>query len=287
MYLIRLAMRPWRKAFWSQLVSGLAMAALLVMGSFLIWLQQGLGPVISRMDREQVITAYVDPQLAVTEDARLADRIRLKLGAKSVEVRAVSSEQFIDDLKGNYPELAKELEGLGGEMQSLIPRYISASGVFAPDAGEQLRKVPGVESVETSRERYKPIAGAFTALRKLALLLALGLGVALATGLVHLARMNGQLLSESLGILRLWGASAGALRVPALVSGASVGALGGVVAGGLWLFAGAFLSANLGAFSPLLQQIPAPTAWSALWVAGAGVFSGALAGTLNPGESRS
>jgi hypothetical protein len=46
MHLLRLALRPWRVAPGSQLISAGAVGLLLCLCGFLYWLQDGLGPVL-------------------------------------------------------------------------------------------------------------------------------------------------------------------------------------------------------------------------------------------------
>src|SRR5262249_47235875 len=154
-----------------------------------------------------------------------------------------------------FPELSRELEDLGTEMSVVVPRYVSISGILTDTEGatadgerdprpvlERVRSVSGIESAESSKDRFKPVVGAFQALRWVARLLAYGLCLALLAGLIHLARMNSALHGESLSLLRLWGAGEWTLRIPSALSGLSVGALGGATAFVGWVVQGAWLS---------------------------------------------
>ena len=285
MYLIRLALRPWRNHFASQVLSAASVAMLLVLGALLLWMERGLGPVVERLERDQVITAFLDPQLPLAEEKKVADQIRLRVGAKAVEVKSVSGEGFIQELKAHYPDLARELEGLGNEMQALIPRYVTVAGLLDPDAVEKLRTIPGVESAESSRDRYRSVVGAYSALRRVARALSAGILIALAAGLIHLSRGHAQSLSESLGILRLWGAGNLTLRIPGLIAGGTVGLAGGAVAALLWAVGAPWLGQHVASLSPSLASLGVPSAGLAVWLAVAGVGAGVFSGALTPSRS--
>jgi hypothetical protein len=294
-FLLRLSLRPWRLAPLSHFFSAAAVGFLLVVAGFLFWLQDGLRPVVARLQGEQVITAYLAaPDLGVegsrespTESAQAADRItdaiRVAVGAHpgaQLEAKYVGASQFVQNLKGAYPELSRELEDLGPEMNAVVPRYVSVTGILGEGALERVRSVPGVESAESSRDRYARVVGAFLALRWVARLLAAGAVFALLTGLIHLARLNAYMHRESLTILRLWGASGLEVRAPAMISGALVGAIGGLAAGTGWLVAGHDLSEQIRSLSPMLASLPAPAPLLSVALVGAGVAIGLFAGAF-------
>lgn len=289
MYLLKLALRPWRRAPVSQVFSGFAVGFLLALVGLLFWLQQGLRPVVARMQGEQVITAYVQTQLSGDESRKLGDAIRVRLGAapsasasagNTTEVEWVGVEEFLKKLKRGYPELARELEELGPELDALVPRHFSIAGLLPDEALTQIRALPGVESAESSRDRYRHIVDAFRALRWIARALAIGLCVALLTGLIHLSKMNAFLHRDALAILRSWGAARATLHVPGMFSGLAVGILGGAVAALLWVGFASPVSQGLRAFSPVLRQIPAPDAAWALLLLPLGALMGLMAGAL-------
>src|SRR3954469_13218151 len=129
MYLLRLGLRPWKVATVSQLVSSAAVGLLLCLCGFLYWLQSGLDPMLGRMQGEQVITAYLAPELDEHEQGKVIDTIRTSLGAHAqaaggggIKVEYVDPSQFVGNIKTHFPELARELEGLGSELPTVIPR---------------------------------------------------------------------------------------------------------------------------------------------------------------------
>lgn len=284
---MKLSLRPWRAAPTSQILTALAVGFLLLLAGLLFWLQASLKPVVHRLQAEQVITAYLSPQIPPGEAEHIADSIRVSLGAHadpSLEVEYVGSSQFLQRLKKAYPELVREVEDLGAEGALLVPRYATVSGILSADAVEQVRKVQGVESAETSKDRFKHVVGAFSALRWVARLLLLGLALALLTGLIHLGRMNAHLHGEALSLLRFWGAGRLGLRTPGLVAGMSVGALGGMIAALAWVLGANWLGAQVRALSPLLREMPPMSVEVGMALALIGALCGAISGSVGARE---
>ncbi len=281
LYLLKLSLRPWRLAPWSQIFSVLAVGFLLLLAGFLFWMQDGLRTVVLRLKGEQVITAYLQPSLEAETEKRALEQIRGVLGAGvGASVHLVDHSEFLGGLKDSYPELVRDLEDLGQEMSQIVPRYVSISGVLPESMVEAVRKIPGIESAETSGDRFRPIVGAFSALRWVARVIMVGICFALFTGLIHLARMNGYLHREALGILRLWGASTMSLMAPGLISGVLVGIFGGLIAALGWLTFGARLGFQIRLLSPILRGLP-PFSTQMSWVlllmgAALGLLAGAL-----------
>jgi cell division protein FtsX len=291
-YLLKLALRPWRIAPWSQVFSAMAVGFLLLLAGFLTWMERGLKPVVARLQGEQVITAYLDPSLEPKDEQRVTDEIRTSLAASrraaDVEITLVGARDFVNRLQAHYPELSRELGGLPpSESAAVVPRYVSVTGLLSQASLEGVRKIPGVESAESSSDRHQHIVGAFRALRWVSRLLVVGLCLALLTGLIHLSRMNSYLHRDALALLRLWGAGGATLRTPSLLSGFWVGLAGGAIALFGWIGGGSWLALQLRALSPMLREMPEP-GWlvgAALLCAGAmiGVVAGAL-GSPRGGE---
>lgn len=285
MLLLKLSLRPWRLAPYSQLFSGLAVGFLLVLAGFLLWMQQGLKPVLARLQNEQVITAYLDPSVEPSDEAKVVDSIRTNLGAQGVrapqvDIELVDQKQFVDRLKQTYPELAQELEDLGGEMAAVVPRYVAVSGIFPDTVLGSIKAVPGVESAETSKDRHRQVLSAFSTLSWVVRVLVVGLALALFTGLIHLSRTNAFLHRDVMGILRLWGAHEWMLKVPALLSSLSVGLLGGTVASITWFALGGWLSRNVKALSPMLRDLPMIESATSVQLLIAGAMIGLMAGVF-------
>jgi len=282
MFLLRLALRPWKIAPWSQISSGLVVGFLVLLSGIMLWLESGLRPVVRRLQAEQVITAYIKPDLdtsaeesVLTKAAELLDLDLSQLKPTSdgafekktetgwVRLQFVHTQDFTNHLRESFPDLASQLEGLSPEeVPFIVPRTLSIQGVFAEGRDDRIldevRKLPGVESAESSRDRYSGVVGTFRALRWLTGFVILGLLLTTFTGLVHLGRLNAHLHQDALSVFRLWGAGPTLLRAPAMLSGLSVGFLGGVLALVGWSLTGERLVEILRALSPILRDLASP-----------------------------
>ena len=281
MYLLKLSLRPWRRSPFSQVFTSIAVGVLLFLAGFLFWMQRSLSPVIDRLQNEQVITAYLDPALDPQDEPHVVDMIRTTLGSHAqADVELVQSEKFIQHLNGEYPELARELEDLGSEMKTIIPRYVSISGVLPANTVGEVRQIRGVQAAESSTDRFQNVIGAFRALKWIATLLTLGLALALTTGLIHLGRTNAYLHQDASALMKLMGASQGALRTPGLVSGFFVGLFGGALAAGAWMSVGVSMTHHVRSLTPMLRYMPESTPSFGLVLVAIGVMLGGFSGVL-------
>ncbi len=295
MYLLKLALRPWRIALLSQIFAGVAVGLLLCIAGLLFWMERGLKPVIARLESEQVITAYISPELPEGDEVKVSDVIKTAVGARALEVgmdparidiKSVSAPEFVEQLRAHYPDLTKELESFGSEMNQIVPRYISISGSLPDQALEDVKAVSGVEAAESSKDRHEHIVGAFRALRWVARLLIAGLAVALLTGLIHLSKMNAYLHQDALSLMRLWGADGFKLRLPGAISALTVGLAGGLTAALAWAGGSAWLAHQMFALSPMLQGMPDPSVATAAVLLLTGAFIGMASGLIGHNEGR-
>jgi len=262
---------------YSQFFSSLVVGFLLLVTGVLVWLQQGLKPVLAHLQNEEVVTAYLAPDVDAIRESKIVDEIRADLGAHA-EVQLVPTTEFVANIKKQYPDLGQELDNLGEEASSIIPRYVSISGVFPDGVVDRVRGVSGVESAETSRDRHRQVIGAISAIRWVARLLIVGLCMALFTGLIHLARTNMDIHRDAVTLMRLMGASASQLQLPSVFSGLWVGFCGGLVAAAGWVTVGAWLTHHVRGLSPLLREMPHASASLAAALFVAGLIIGASAG---------
>ncbi len=281
MYLLKLALRSWRLAPLSQVFSAIAVGFLLLLIGFLFWMHQGLKPILVRLQGEQVITAYIQSTVEKKDELKLLDEVhRALVHEGNVDVKMVNASQFLQLLKGQYPDLGRELEDLGQEMVQVIPRYVSVSGILSNSALEKIKNIPGIESAESSKDRYRQIVGAFSALRWVARILMTGVFFALLTGLIHLSRMNVYLHQDALSLLKYWGAGSGTLVTPGIISGLCVGIIGGGIASIGWLTGGNWLTHQVKALSSLLKTMPSVHSHLAIVLFIVGATLGLLAGAL-------
>lgn len=285
-YLFRLAIRPWRMAPLSQVFSSFVVGFLVLLCGFLFFLEQGLRPIVDRLQGEEVITAWVLPEIPATDEQALLAQVRTAVEstlprkqARGFDARFTGTEEFLKGIEKPYPELKRQLEELGAANSDMVPRYMTLSGVFSDGTLDAIRAVRGVEKVETSRNRHAHVVGAYRALRWVVRLLVAGLALALLTGLIHLARMNAHLHRDALSILRLWGAGPWTLRTPALFSGALVGVLGGAASFLGWSLASPWLIHNIRSLSPMLAELRMPGLEASAGLLVAGILIGVIAGS--------
>ncbi|MFZ9594705.1 MAG: hypothetical protein ACO3A2_01355 [Bdellovibrionia bacterium] len=285
MYLLKVALRPWHSAPLSQILSGLAGGVLLFLVGFFLWVDQGLKPLVLRLKGEQVITAYVDPSMPLKSQGAFLDQVKEALKSESMknplDIQWLSSKQFVDRLKPYYPELARELEDLGSESQQLIPETISITGVLSDRAVEKVRKIPGIESVESSKDRYKQSASAFSALRWVLRFLVVGVALALLTGLIQLSRLNSYFQAETLEFFQMWGGAQQKVLLPVVLSSFFVGLLMGALACFSWLTLGSWLTAELRSLSPWLKSVPSSAGMRPVLLFIWGCVLGVLAGAVS------
>ena len=281
MFLLKLSLRAWKMAPLSQFFSAIAVGFLLLLLGFLFWMQQGLKPILFRLQAEQVVTAYLKETIEPKDENQVVDAVKEVVGnPNSVEIKLVNAPQFLNLLKGQYPDLGKELEGLGPEAAQLVPRYISVSGIFSGHAFEKIKSIPGIESVESSKDRYHHIVGAFSAMRWIAHILIMGVCVALLTGMLHLSRMNVFLHQDSLSLLQFWGAGKKTLMTPGALTGLSVGLAGGIMAAAGWLTAGSWLTQHVRTSSLILKGMPTNYSYLTILLLLAGGGVGLLSGVF-------
>ena len=183
-------------------------------------------------------------------------------------------------MKRPYPNLSKELEKLGEEINEVVPRYISISGIFPSSVLDSIKKLPGIESVESTKDRYRYVVSVLQTLRWVIRILMVGVSIALFTGLIHLSKMNAYLHQEALNLLRFWGASRSVLLLPGMISGLVVGILGGGIAWGGWATLGMSLARHVRSLSTLFKTLPLNSPYTAIALLIAGGVMGQMAGTL-------
>ena len=264
MFLIRLALRPWRQTFWTQLVAMLSLASLLILGGFLLGFYQGLKPIVARINAEQILTVYVDPSLNSDQEKGLIDRIGLTMGSAPVQIEMTERADFLERLEKRSPELVKEILSLGDEGFALLPRFVTISGKFSGGSDQiresvlSLRAIEGVESVESSFERFSHVGAAFRVVSRTSLWFGVGIAFAILSLFFLIGRMNHTLFSESLSVMEFWGAGPLLLRLPLLISLLLIGLGSALLAYGLfrWTYFSGIEQVRL--FSPLFSDLEIP-----------------------------
>lgn len=189
------------------------------------------------------IMVYLDDQLTRESVADLEGRLK---GDRMVAATVfISKEHALGEFRAQFPADSHLLEGLGlnplpaSFVVTLAPQYRS------PDAvkrwSERVRTMPGVAKVDYNQEWIDALAGLIRYIE----LIAIGVGVILSTAAVTIIGNTIRLTlfsrREEIEILRLIGATRWFIRIPYLLEGAVLGALGSglsllILKGGFELF---------------------------------------------------
>jgi len=189
------------------------------------------------------IMVYLDDQLTRESVEDLEGRLKAdRMVAATV---FISKEQALGEFRAQFPADSHLLEGLG---QNPLPASFVvtlAAQYRSPDAvkrwTERVRTMPGVAKVDYNQEWIDALAGLIRYIE----LIAIGVGVILSTAAVTIIGNTIRLTlfsrREEIEILRLIGATRWFIRIPYLLEGAVLGALGSglsllILKGGFELF---------------------------------------------------
>lgn len=278
MFLIKLAIRPWKLAPVSQLLASSSAIVLLFLIGFLVWFSSAIGGVITQLSGDQIVTVYLEAGSGGTKPGLVKDSIRTSLGSSAVRIDYVGSEEFLSSLSKNYPELSKEIASLGEEQKALTPEYLSLKGKISAEQLTRLKKINGVESIDTSGDRFRPIVENLEALRFVTHAFLLAALCALISLFILLSRMNRSIHDDIAELLRQMGASESRTRAPQILSGVLFGVTTAGVAGFFAMiledqFIDKFLS-----FSPYFNTMNGPSIIHHAIIPLAGISIGAACG---------
>jgi cell division transport system permease protein len=174
------------------------------------------------------IMVYLDDRMSRESVASVEQQLRSDRALASLMF--ISKEQALGEFKAQFPSESHLLEGLG---QNPLPAsfVVTLSPQFrAPDAvkrwAERVRMIAGVAKVDYNQDWINALA---TIIRSIELI-AIGVGVVLSAAAVTIIgntiRLTLYARRDELAILRLIGATTAFIRVPYLLEGAALGALG-------------------------------------------------------------
>ncbi len=169
-------------------------------------------------------------------DARaLADRLTSDLRIKTI--RIVGSDAALERFRRAFPDIGGALAGAEGRAVPSVARGRSEArrplAATAAQIAGAARLWPGVESAESEEEFSRKFRDAVALMRNVGLFLG---GVLTLAGILSVAsavRLALDLHREEVGIMRLMGATEGAIRAPFWLYATAEGLLGGGIALGL------------------------------------------------------
>ena len=181
------------------------------------------------------IMVYLDDRLAVDSIAKMEQQLRGDHAVASLLF--ISKEQALGEFKAQFPSESHLLEGLGQNplpasfVVALRPSFRSSD--LVKRWAERVSRITGVAKVDYSQDWIDALA---TVVRSIELV-AVGIGVILSAAAVTIIANTIRLTlfarRDEIAILRLIGATASFIRIPYLLEGAVLGALGSTLSLGM------------------------------------------------------
>lgn len=253
MYFLKIALGPWRNAFFGELLVSLWISLLLILvGTF--WLiDSKLRPFILTLKNDQVLTVFINPELSKIDQARTLDKIKTLLNIDSLVLTHQS--EFLEKIKKQSPELVAELENLGEDLKGLVPIYVSAAGSFKDEQIQAVNQITGVEKIDSTKEKHHDAVAAFNALKWMVRLLLMAAGGALMLVFWQMNRSHADTMRSSWRTLTLWGASKIQAHLPLILGGLVSGLVAGFLAALGWEIGSTYVLNRLTTLSPVLAKL--------------------------------
>lgn len=200
-------------------------------GVFLLlyWNLQGF---VNSLQEDIKVIIYLQDSLPAPGVAELQQRLK---GEPEVAALAfVSKEQALADFRAQFPSESLLLQGLGENplpasfLVALAPRYRSSDSVKRWT--ERLKAIPGVAQVQYSRDWIDNLGTVVGYVRVASMAVGSLLAAASVTIIANTIRLTVYARREEIEIMRLIGATNAFIKVPYLLEGAALGALGALLA---------------------------------------------------------
>jgi cell division transport system permease protein len=211
-------------------------------GVFLL-LYLNLRGVVSSLQEDIQVIVYLNDGLSPQNVSDLQQRLNTEQGIASLTY--VSKEQALADFRAQFPSELHLLQGLGENplpasfVMTLGPQFRSSESVKR--WAERVRGVPGVAQVQYSREWIENLATVIGYVELAAIAVGAILSAASVTIIASVIRLTVYARRDEIEIMQLIGATGAFIKIPYLLEGAVLGALGGALSlallkGGFELF---------------------------------------------------
>ena len=211
-------------------------------GVFLL-LYLNLRGVVSSLQEDIQVIVYLNDGLSPQNVSDLQQRLNTEQGIASLTY--VSKEQALADFRAQFPSELHLLQGLGENplpasfVVTLGPQFRSSESVKR--WAERVRGVPGVAQVQYSREWIENLATVIGYIELAAIAVGAILSAASVTIIASVIRLTVYARRDEIEIMQLIGATGAFIKIPYLLEGAVLGALGGALSlallkGGFELF---------------------------------------------------
>ncbi|HET8819520.1 MAG TPA: permease-like cell division protein FtsX [Xanthomonadaceae bacterium] len=233
----RLAHRPWSTLL---TIGVMAVALALPLGLWLVL--DNVGRFAGSAQQSRQVTLFLETEVDATRAAAMADELRAREDVAAVELR--TPDEGLAELR-EQGGLDLAIDALDANpLPSVLLVTPAGDGALLADA---LRDAPGVDLLQHDAEWRRRLDGWLRFGGRVALVLALllGLGALLVVG--NTVRLDIQARRDEIGVLQLLGASDGFIRRPFLYLGAWYGLGAGALALAL------LTAANLALEAPLAE----------------------------------
>ena len=199
-------------------------------GVFLLFYFNLRGMIGSLQDDVRVVI-YLDENLSVEGLGDL--QRRLKTQREVASVAYISKEQALEDFREQFPSEQYLLQGLGENplpaslVVTIAPRYRASEPVKR--WAERIKMMPGVTDVQYSREWIESLTTMIRYLQFAAVAVGSVLSAASVTIIASTIRLTLYARRDEIEIMRLIGATGAFIKIPYLLEGAILGAVGGAL----------------------------------------------------------
>jgi len=222
-------------------------------GVFLL-LYLNLRGVISSLQDDIQVVLYLDDGLPAQQVSDLQQRLKIEPGIASLAY--VSKDQAVADFRAQFPSESHLLQGLGENplpasfVVTLGPRFRSSESIKR--LADRMKDIPGVAQIQYSREWVENLATMIGYVELAAIAVGAILSAASVTIIASIIRLTLYARRDEIEIMHLIGATGAFIRIPYLLEGAVLGALGGLLSLALLKGGFEFFKLQLGAPGRLL-----------------------------------
>jgi len=266
-YCLRQGFVSLRRNFWLALVtSSMIAVSLAILGGFLL-LSLNVGQIMRNVDANVEIAVFLTDR---AERAKVEAALTNLAGVKSLTF--VSREEGLAEFGQTFgdPGLFAVLEGEHNPLPHMF-RVRAEQAAMVPDLAGSMRALPGVEAVDYGEDLVAQLLSVTGWLNSLFLTISLFLGLGAILLIVTIIRLSVLARQEEIGVMKFLGASNSFIRLPFILEGATMGAVGALTATislGI-AYNSLAMSMQNGALTFLLQPV---TARETLWPIYAGLL---------------
>jgi len=190
-----------------------------------------LRDVIASLQEDIRIVIYLDDTLTAQGVSELEQRLRSERQVASFTY--VSKDQALADFRKQFPAEERLLEGLGDNplpsslVVAISPQYRSTDSVRR--WADRLKTVPGVTHIEYSQDWIENISTIIRYFELAAVVVGTVLMIASVAIIASTIRLTLYARRDEIEIMRLIGATSLFIKIPYILEGAVLGAIGGAV----------------------------------------------------------